>query len=96
MKEAILVTTMLFVFVYGYSLMGKMDKFINENRKAIQKESEKQELSCVMLTDELSDEEIVKEVRRFRNKHKGTRIMLYDSANTDFSDSIEYQTDLKQ
>ncbi len=81
MKEAILIIVMLGVFVCGFFLVGKLDKFLEENRKSIQKEPEMQEPSCVMLTEELSDEEIIEEVLRFRSKHKSAQIMLYD--NTD-------------
>ena len=53
--------------------------FLNENHSSIQKESEKKEPSFVMLTDELSDEEITSEVRRFRLKHQNAKIVLYDN-----------------
>lgn len=96
MKEAILIIVILGVFVCGFFLMKKLDKFLEENRKSIQKESEKREPSCVMLTEELSDEEVVEEVLRYRSKHEGARIMLYDSADLELSKNIEHQTALKQ
>ena len=42
MKEAILIIVMLGVFVCGFFLVGKLDKFLEENRKSIQKEPEMQ------------------------------------------------------
>ena len=78
-RDIVLALAVLGVFVFGYFLMARLDKFLDENRKAIEKENEKKEPSCVMLTEELTDEEITEEIRRFRSKHEGTRIMIYDS-----------------
>lgn len=78
-RDIVLALAVLGVFVLGYFLMARLDKFLDENRKAIEKENEKKEPSCVMLTEELTDEEIIEEIRRFRSKHEGTRIMIYDS-----------------
>lgn len=96
-RDIALAISVLGVFVFGFFLMARLDKFLEENRKAIEKEEEKKEPSCVMLTEEMSDEEIVQEIRRFRETHEGTRIILYDSSDTELSESIEYHTtDRKQ
>ena len=95
-REIILIVSGLGVFVFGYFLMARLDQFLEENRKAIEKEEEKKEPSCVMLTEEMSDEEIVEEVQKFRETHKGTRVILYDSSDTELSESIEHHTDQKQ
>ncbi len=92
MRDILLILSVLGVFVFGYFLMARLDKFLDENRKAIEKESEKKEPSCIMLTEEMSVEEIADEVRRFRIKHKSARIVLYDSTDTDLS----HHTDRKQ
>ncbi len=84
------------VFVLGYFLMARLDKFLDENRKAIEKENEKKEPSCIMLTEDMSDEEIATEVQRFRDKHAGARIVLYDSADTELSESTDSYADRKQ
>ena len=46
-----------------------------------------------MLTEEMSDEEIAMEVKRFRDKHIGARIVLYDSLDTELSESMDYYAD---
>lgn len=86
----------VFVFVFGYFLMARLDKFLDENRKAIEKENEKKEPTCIMLTEEMSDEEIATEVKRFRDKHIGARIVLYDSLDTELSESMDYYAGRKQ
>ena len=95
-RNIVLVVSVLSVFVFGCFLMTRLDKFLDENRKAMEKENEKKEPSCVLLTEELSDEEIVIEVKRFRDKHASARIVLYDSADTELSESMDYYADRKR
>lgn len=81
----ILVLVILIVFLYGFYLMKKLDRFLNENRKAMKKENEYCEPSCVMLTEMLTDEEMVEEIRRFRSNHEEIYVMLYDSPYKEIS-----------
>ena len=92
-RDILLILCIPGVFVFGYFLMARLDKFLDENRKAIEKEDEKREPSCVMLTEEMSDEEIATEVKRFRDKHASARIVLYDSTDTELSESMDYYED---
>lgn len=78
MKEVLLVIILVALFGFGYFLMKKLDYFLAENRKAIEREHEKVEPSCIMLTDELTDEEIIDEIRRFRMKHENVKMLVYD------------------
>jgi len=94
-RDIVLGISVLGVFVFGYFLMARLDKFLDENCKAIEKENEKREPSCVMLTEEMSDEEIATEVKRFRDKHAGARIVLYDSSDTELSESMAHYADWK-
>ena len=92
-RDILLILCVLGVFVFGYFLMARLDKFLDENRKAIEKEDEKREPSCIMLTEEMSDEEITDEVKRFREKHGSTRVLIYDSNDTELSESMDYYAD---
>ena len=92
-RDILLILCVLGVFVFGYFLMARLDKFLDENRKTIENENENREPSCVMLTEEMSDEEIATEVKRFRDKHASARIVLYDSADTELSESMDYFAD---
>lgn len=78
--------------VFGFHLMTKLDKFLDENRKAIEKENESREPSCVMLTNSLTDEEILEEIRRFRKRHEDINVLLYDSSHTELLNSMTYRT----
>ena len=92
-RDILLILCVLGVFVFGYFLMARLDKFLDENRKTIENENENREPSCVMLTEEMSDEEIATEVKRFREKHASVRIVLYDSTDIELSESMDYYAD---
>ena len=92
-RDIVLIISVLGIFVLGFFLMARLDKFLDENRRAIEMENEKREPSCVILTEEMSDEEIAAEVKRFRDKHAAARIVLYDSQDTDLSESADYYAD---
>lgn len=78
MKEVLLVIVLVIIFGLGYVLMKKLDCFLVDNRKSIEKETEKVEPSRIMLTNDLSDEEIIDEIQRFRVKHKNVKILVCD------------------
>ena len=88
----ILILAMSGVFGFGFYLMTKLDKFLDENRKAIEKENESREPFCVMLTNSLTDEEIFEEIRRFRKRHEDINVLLYDSFHTELMNSMTYRT----
>ena len=89
MRDVLLILSVLGVFVFGYFLMELLDKFLDENRKSIEKENKKKEPSCIVFTKEMSDEEISAEIRRFREKHESTYVVLYDLNDIDLSESME-------
>ena len=96
MRDILLIISVLGVFVFGYFLMAHLDKFIDENHKDIEKENEKKEPSCIMLTEEMSEEEIAEEVRRFREKHESTLVVLYERSDTSLPESMNYHTRRRQ
>ncbi len=78
MKEVLLVIVLIAIFGFGYFMVKKLDYFIADNYIDIEKEYEKIEPSCVMLTDELTDEEIIDEIRRFKEKHGNVKLLVFD------------------
>ena len=84
----ILILAVAGVFAFGFYLMTKLDKFLDENRKAIEKESESCEPSCVMLTDSLTDEEVMEEIQRYRNRQVDVHILLYDSSHMELTEDM--------
>lgn len=90
MKDIVLLISFLCMLVFGYFIMSRLSKFLDGNRKAIEKESEKEDASCVILTENLSEEDAVEEFRRFYKKHKDVCIVLCGSENAKISKSIKY------
>lgn len=78
MRELLLLVVLFITFGFGFFLMHKLDCFLEENRKIVNGETDIQVPSHVLLTEELSNEEINEEIQRFRSKHAKMRIMIYD------------------
>lgn len=86
MAELLLIVSLLAVFVFGFYLMSRLDRFLGENRKALLllKENESCEPSKVLLPHGLSESEILCEIRRFRETHGNVDIILFDGQKNDF------------
>ena len=59
MAELLLIVSLLAVFVFGFYLMSRLDRFLEENRKALLKENESREPSEILLPQGLSESEIL-------------------------------------
>ena len=84
MTELLLIVSLLAVFVFGFYLMSRLDRFLEENRKALLKENESCEPSEVLLPHGLSDSEILSEIRRFRETHETVDIILSDGKEDEY------------
>ena len=82
--ELLLIVSLLAVFIFGFFLMGRLDRFLEENRKALLKENESCEPSEVLLPHGLSDSEILSEIRRFRETHGTVDILLSDGKEDEY------------
>ena len=67
-RDIILVVAVLGVMVFGFFVTKRLDKFLDENRKRIEQEKKKKEPSCVMLTTDMTDEELIKSIRTYEKK----------------------------
>ena len=68
--------------------MSKLDKSLNDNRDSLSIKDDEKEPSAVLLNGTLSDDEIVEEIRRFRESHECIRIVLFDSDNPELFEGI--------
>ena len=84
MAELLLIVSLLAVFVFGFYLMSRLDRFLEENRKALLKENESCEPSEVLLPHGLSDSEILSEIRRFQETHGTVDIILSDGKEDEY------------
>ena len=76
-RDIILVVAVLGVMVFGFFVMKGLDKFLDENRKRIEQEEKEKEPSCVMLTTDMTDEELIKNIRTYEKNRGDAYITLY-------------------
>ena len=76
-RDIILVVAVLGVMVFGFFVMKRLDKFLDENRKRIEQEEKEKDPSCVMLTTDMTDEELIKNIRTYEKKRGDAYITLY-------------------
>ena len=84
MTELLLIVSLLRIFAFGFYLMSRLDRFLEENRKALLKENESREPSEILLPQGLSESEILCAIRRFRETHGNVDIILSDGQKNDF------------
>ena len=82
MEDILMGLIMIITFILGYLLMKKLDDFLEENRNSLEKEYEKKTPSCIILTDELSKDQIMSEIQQFQEKHKKIKIIICDDVDT--------------
>ena len=84
MAELLLIVSLLGIFAFGFYLMSRLDRFLEENRKALLKENESCEPSEVLLPHGLPDSEILSKIRRFRETHGTINIILSDGKEDEY------------
>lgn len=76
-RDIILVVAVLGVMIFGFFVMKRLDKFLDENRKRMEQEEKEKEPSCVMLTTDMTDEELIKNIRTYEKQRGDAYITLY-------------------
>ena len=84
MAELLLIVSLLGIFAFGFYVMCRLDRFLEENRKALLKENESREPSEILLPQGLSESEILCEIRRFRETHRNVDIILSDGKEDEY------------
>ena len=76
-RDIILVVAVLGVMVFVFFVMKRLDKFLDENRKRIEQEEKEKEPRCIMLTTDMTDEELIKNIRTYEKQRGDAYITLY-------------------
>ena len=84
MAELLLIVSLLGIFAFGFYIMCRLDRFLEENRKALLKENESREPSEILLPQGLSESEILFAIRRFRETHRNVDIILSDGKEDEY------------
>lgn len=90
-RDIILIVSVLGVMIFGFFIMKRLDKFLEQNRKAIEREKQQKEIEPFYMTFDPDTDEmvIVKEIDKFKKKHKNAKIIIYDDSETDVFDDIQ-------
>ena len=76
------------MFLFGWFLMKRLDRFLDENQKRIKESSEQQQAEpCVHLVGNISPDELEETFSQFRNSHAHVEIVIYDSEQISFPDN---------
>ena len=76
-RDILLVVSVFGMMVFGFFIMKRLDKFLDENIKRIEQEEKKKEPRCVMLTTDMTDEELIKNIRTYEKQRGDAYITLY-------------------
>ena len=76
------------VIVFGFFIMKRLDAFLEENRKAIEKENQKKEIPLMFLDAE-NNEKAISDIELFRQKHRDVRIVVYDESEVELTETIK-------
>lgn len=88
MKDVIVIIAVTAVIVFGFFIMKRLDAFLEENRKAIEKENQKKEIHLMFLDAE-NNEKAISDIEVFRQKHRDVRIVVYDESEVDLTETIK-------
>ena len=75
LRDILLVITVLAVFVFGFFVMKRLDKFFNEKHKLYFREDE-EKLTLIIHSEDASDEEILSDKRKIREKGGKMKVVI--------------------
>ena len=88
MEDVILIIAVAAVMIFGFFIMKRLDVFLEENRKAIEKENQKKEVPLMFLDAE-NNEKAISDIELFRQKHRNVRIVIYDESEVELTETIK-------
>lgn len=83
LRDILLVITVLAVFVVGFFVMKRLEKFLNENYKPYFRENEEKP-TRIIHNENTSDEEILSDIKKV--KEKGGKVKIVISNEDDYCD----------
>ena len=83
LRDVLLIITVLTVFVFGFFIMKRLDKFLNENYKPYFRENEEKP-TRIIHNENTSDEEILSDIKKV--KEKGGKVKIVISNEDDYCD----------
>jgi hypothetical protein len=79
MEQGILAIVILCMFGFGFYIVNKVDQFLDKiQENAKDKPKEEQYSLKILFPDDLSDEELLREVRECKSQYIETEIIIFD------------------
>lgn len=95
MEDVILIIAVIAVMIFGFFIMKRLDVFLEENRKAIEKEQE-EKYSQLEFIDAENYENTISEIENFKKRHKKVTIVIFDGKNRELTDTLnDYKSRFK-
>ena len=73
--------------VFGFFIMKRLDVFLEENRKVIEREREGKRGPLEFL-EAGNYEKMISEIENFKKSHKKAAIIIFDGENRELSDAL--------
>lgn len=87
MEDVILIIAVISVMIFGFFIMKRLDVFLEENRKAIEKEQE-EKYSQLEFIDAENYENTISEIENFKKRHKKVAIVIFDEKNRELANTL--------
>ncbi|MCI7345356.1 MAG: hypothetical protein MSH38_03390 [Eubacterium sp.] len=87
MKDVIVIIAVTAVIVFGFFIMKRLDAFLEENRKAIEKKQEEQ-CSPLEFLDTENYESMISEIEIFKEKHKKIAVVILDEEDRELTETL--------
>lgn len=95
MEDVILIIAVAAVMIVGFFIMKRLDVFLEENRKSIEKEQEEKD-SPLKFIDTKNYENTISEIEDFKKHHKKVAIVMFDGDNRELTDTLnDYKSRFK-
>ena len=95
MEDVILIIAVVAVMIFGFFIMKRLDVFLEENRKAIEKDQE-EKYSPLEFIDTENYENTISEIENFKKRRKKVAIVIFDGENRELTDTLnDYKSRFK-
>lgn len=95
MEGVILLVAVFVIFVWCFVTVKHFDEFLADSFGSDFQNVEKKEPSCVVLTKDMTDEEIMEEIQYFRRHHQKMEIYLCENICDDLTAYLNINSDKK-
>lgn len=92
MGDVMLIIAVAAAMVFGFFIMKRLDVFLEENRKVIEREREGKRDPLEFL-EAGNYEKMISEIENFKKSHKKAAIIIFDGENRELTDALnEYKS----